>query len=125
MKKRINRKTTPIATDRLAIGQNLKTRRRILGLTQAEVAEQMDITSTAYSKIERGECSLTIDRLKQLNNILGPVHNENLTFMGESNVVVQDMYQSLKLIFNEIESIKNFMAAETSPRYRVIEEETL
>lgn len=38
-------------------------------LTQAEVAEKLDISVTAYSKIERGLTELTLLRLYQLAEI--------------------------------------------------------
>ena len=41
--------------ERIKFGQNLKERRRLLNLTQENVAEMLRITVTAYSKIERGE----------------------------------------------------------------------
>ncbi|CAM4407256.1 helix-turn-helix domain-containing protein [Paenibacillus xylanexedens] len=40
--------------------------RRQMFLSQKEVAEQLDMSSVNYSKIERGERRLTVDVAKQL-----------------------------------------------------------
>lgn len=36
------------------------------GLTQQEVADRLSIVVSAYGKVERGSCHLTIERLREL-----------------------------------------------------------
>ncbi|MDD6573248.1 MAG: helix-turn-helix transcriptional regulator [Thermoflexaceae bacterium] len=47
-------------------GRRLQTARRNLGITQAEMAEELDICEETFSKLERGISGLTAERLNHL-----------------------------------------------------------
>lgn len=51
-------------------GHRLAERRKALGLTQAEVAERMDVTKSRISQIERGEVS-TIEAVARYVHAIG------------------------------------------------------
>lgn len=53
------------------LGQRIREERKRLNLTQAELAEAIDISDTYMGAIERGERSLTLDTLVRLVNRLG------------------------------------------------------
>lgn len=53
------------------LGERIREERRKLGLTQAQLAEAIDISDTYMGAIERGERSLTLDTLVRLVNRLG------------------------------------------------------
>lgn len=53
------------------LGERIREERRKLGLTQAQLAEAIDISDTYMGSIERGERSLTLDTLVRLVNRLG------------------------------------------------------
>jgi len=53
------------------LGERIREERRKLGLTQAQLAEAVDISDTYMGAIERGERSLTLDTLIRLVNRLG------------------------------------------------------
>lgn len=53
------------------LGERIREERRRLGLTQAQLAESIDISDTYMGAIERGERSLTLDTLVRLVNRLG------------------------------------------------------
>ena len=53
------------------LGQRIREERLRLHLTQAELAEAIDISDTYMGAIERGERSLTLDTLVRLVNRLG------------------------------------------------------
>ena len=53
------------------LGERIREERRKLGLTQAQLAEAVDISDTDMGAIERGERSLTLDTLVRLVNRLG------------------------------------------------------
>lgn len=53
------------------LGRRIREERRRLNLTQAELAEAIDISDTYMGAIERGERSLTLDTLVRLVNRLG------------------------------------------------------
>jgi transcriptional regulator with XRE-family HTH domain len=47
----------------MAIGTNIKKLREYRNFTQEHIAEKLDISQNAYSKIERGETSPTFERI--------------------------------------------------------------
>lgn len=53
------------------LGERIREERRRLNLTQAQLAEAIDISDTYMGAIERGERSLTLDTLVKLVNRLG------------------------------------------------------
>lgn len=53
------------------LGQRIREERRRLNLTQAQLAEEINISDTYMGAIERGERSLTLDTLVRLANRLG------------------------------------------------------
>lgn len=53
------------------LGERIRKERLRLGLTQAQLAESVDISDTYMGAIERGERSLTLDTLVRLVNRLG------------------------------------------------------
>ena len=57
--------------DYKALGKRIRKERLKLNLTQAQLAEAIDISDTYIGQIERGERSLTLDTLIRLVNRLG------------------------------------------------------
>lgn len=53
------------------LGERIREERKRLNLTQAQLAEDIDISDTYMGAIERGERSLTLDTLVRLVNRLG------------------------------------------------------
>ena len=53
------------------LGKRISEERQRLNLTQAQLAEDIDISDTYMGAIERGERSLTLDTLVKLVNRLG------------------------------------------------------
>ena len=53
------------------LGERIREERRRLNLTQAQLAEAIDISDTYMGAIERGERGLTLDTLVRLVNRLG------------------------------------------------------
>ena len=53
------------------LGERIREERHRLNLTQAVLAEDIDISDTYMGQIERGEKSLTLDTLVRLVNRLG------------------------------------------------------
>jgi transcriptional regulator with XRE-family HTH domain len=61
------------------LGGRIREDRLRLHLTQAELAEEIDISNTYMGAIERGERSLTLDTLVRLVNRLGVTVDYMLT----------------------------------------------
>jgi len=57
--------------DYVRLGRRIREERLKLNLTQAQLAEDIDISDTYVGQIERGERSLTLDTLIRLVNRLG------------------------------------------------------
>lgn len=57
--------------DYLRLGKRIREERLRLNLTQAQLAEDIDISDTYMGAIERGERSLTLETLIRLVNRLG------------------------------------------------------
>jgi transcriptional regulator with XRE-family HTH domain len=66
----------PSTRERSAFGQRLFDLREAAGLTQAEVAEQLDIGQRSYSAWERDTIAIQPERLKRLAEILGTTVGE-------------------------------------------------
>lgn len=52
------------------VNKKIKNIRELKNYTQEYVAQKLDISTRAYSKIESGETNLTIDRLNRISQIL-------------------------------------------------------
>ncbi len=52
------------------VSKNIRKYRDLKGFSQEYMAEQMNLTQSAYAKIENTETKLTIDRLNEISKIL-------------------------------------------------------
>lgn len=52
------------------LGKNIAIARHALRLTQEDVAFELDITNTSYSRIEQGKSDISFNRLLQIAQIL-------------------------------------------------------
>ena len=57
-------------TDLREIGERISKRRKLMGLTQEQLAEQMDVSIQMISNLERGVKAIRIDNLVKLSRIL-------------------------------------------------------
>ncbi len=56
--------------DRLAVGDRLRLKRTLLGMTQDEIAEKINRATKYYADIERGNCGMSIETLLSLSSSL-------------------------------------------------------
>ena len=70
------------------LGERIREERTHLNLTQAQLAEDIDISDTYMGAIERGERSLTLDTLVMLVNRLGVT----IDYMLSDSVTGSDTY---------------------------------
>jgi transcriptional regulator with XRE-family HTH domain len=66
-----------------SVGVKIKKVRELKNLTQEYLAEQVGMTTSGYSRIERGEVKISLDRLQQVAMVLG-VQPNDLTNFDES-----------------------------------------
>lgn len=67
--------------------QNIRDIREDKHLTQADMAEKLNLSETGYAKIERGESKLNIDRIQQIANVL-EVNLADLIPLGDDAVII-------------------------------------
>lgn len=69
--------------DRIAVGERIKRKRMVLGMSQDELAEKIDRATKYCSDIERGMCGMSIETMIALSKVL----DMTLDYMvfGESN----------------------------------------
>ncbi len=53
------------------MGERMKKRRKLLHLTQEQMAEKLNISVKHYGGVERGNAGLSIDNLIEISRILG------------------------------------------------------
>jgi transcriptional regulator with XRE-family HTH domain len=63
-----------------AITDNIKRFREIKNLTRDQLASELDMSLSGYSKLERGEVELTVSRLYQIAEVLQVPPSEILNF---------------------------------------------
>ena len=54
----------------MQVGETIRVLRNLKKMTHKEVAFHLEITPQAYSKIERDECGITLERLCQIAKVL-------------------------------------------------------
>lgn len=59
-----------ITYDRLAVGDRLRLKRTLLGMTQDEMAEKINRATKYYADIERGNCGMSLETLLSLSHVL-------------------------------------------------------
>ncbi len=62
------------------VGTKIKKVRELKNFTQEYVAEQVGMTTSGYSRIERGEVRVSIERLEQIARALGVQPNDLTNF---------------------------------------------
>lgn len=87
--------------DASSLGRNIRARRLCLTLTQAELAERLNVTAQAVSLWERGETTPDISLLPDLSCILGCPVDALLSSPGSKyrrRITVQDMREAVGCI---------------------------
>jgi transcriptional regulator with XRE-family HTH domain len=69
------------------IGTKIKRIREMRGITQEEIAEELNLTAQAYGRMERGETSISAERLGKIAEKLG-VNNDEIMRYDETKYVI-------------------------------------
>ena len=78
------------------LGERIREERLRRGLTQAQLAEAIDISNTYMGAIERGERCLTLDTLVRLVNRLGVTVDYLLAdSVSESDSTIMDQFKQI------------------------------
>lgn len=76
----------------MKIHENITTMRKRNTYSQSEVATKLEITRTAYGKIERGETSPNFKRLEDLCKIFGCTMDELINIQNNSHIEVEHIF---------------------------------
>lgn len=74
----------------MLLGDKIKKIRDLKGMTQEDIASKLNISSQAYSKIERNETKIDDKRLEQIANALD-VPAESIQKFDESNFFISNL----------------------------------
>ena len=104
------------------IVENIKTIRRRKGISHEAMAVNLGISQTAYTKIEREETKLTVDRLQRIADILDvklgdlleaetqsfhqEIHN-NESVTAISHQKVETLYQESREVYERLIATKD------------------
>ena len=70
------------------IGQRIKTKRKEKGFTQENIAEQLDISVSYISRIERGAVKISLETLVKISDVL----NVSATFLLGGSITTESNY---------------------------------
>ena len=77
-------------------------------MTQEEVALELDISITAYAKIERGETNVSFLRLTQIADLFNVPISRLVTSPNDEKFINNDILEDIKDIKKEISFLSNF-----------------
>lgn len=84
--------------DYKTLGKNIQHCRWELSLTQAELAEDVNLTTSYIGQIERGQRKITLDKLvliaKRLGTNIDRLLGEQLAQTNKNDVILQNFLQS-------------------------------
>ena len=69
------------------IGSKIKRIREMRGITQEEIAEDLNLTAQAYGRMERGETSISAERLGKIAEKLG-VNTDEIMRYDENKFII-------------------------------------
>ncbi|SUO92431.1 helix-turn-helix domain-containing protein [Suttonella indologenes] len=87
------------STIKQSIGQAVAKQRKAVGLTQAQLAERLNLSLDAISRLERGNIGLTVERMVELAEIFGC---ETVDLLHEGSTRVRDQARELEDLLQEL-----------------------
>ena len=82
---------------RIAAGDRIRSRRKQLGLTRKEMAEQIGKAEKYYADIERGYCGMSLDTMIEIADSLG-LTLDYLVFGNDGREESEREYDSIQLL---------------------------
>lgn len=92
------------------LGGRIREIRKLKKISQADIAAQLDISITAFSKIERGLTNISINRLEEIAQILG-ISIINLLFEPIQENTIQSQNELYIQLEKELEYSKELLKA--------------
>ncbi len=82
------------------VGRAMVKWHKVSGLTQAQLAERLNLSLDAVSRLERGNIALTVERLVELAEIFGC---ETADLLGEGSTRVRDQAVRLESLLERLD----------------------
>ena len=96
------------------ISANIKKYRELKGFTREDIAGELDMSVSGYSKIERGEIDITIPKLQRISDVLGVSTSDMLNldvtniFNISNNQQVQGLGSKESTITNNLNKVDDY-----------------
>lgn len=74
----------------MEINKKIEKLRKLKGITQSQMAKDLNIAISAYGKIEKGKTQLTVDRLAQIAKLLGTDASKIMS-LSDVDILVQEL----------------------------------
>lgn len=85
------------------IGQSIAKYRKSVGMTQAELAERLDLSLDAMSRLERGGISLSVVRLLELAEIF---NCETVDLLDQASSRPRDLACQLEALLGRLDDVE-------------------
>lgn len=84
---------------RAAMGKRMKEQRKLLGFTQEQMAEKLNISIKHYGGVERGLAGLSLENLVEVSDILGVGLDYLVKGIDESDDYMPDRIKEIYLSY--------------------------
>ncbi len=93
----------------MSIGHNIKKLRELKNYTQTYMSEQLKMSLSGYSKIERDETDISLKRLQQIAEVLGTDYSTILNFdsKGVFNITQNQHAEGIQHAYTLIHNQQN------------------
>lgn len=98
----ITLKTNLLMEETLKVGNKIKKLRELKNFSQEYMADRLGISQTQFSKMERDESEISINRLKEISDLLGMKMEDVLTFDEKYIFNAYDHGQAAFNIYNQL-----------------------
>ncbi|HLO59013.1 MAG TPA: helix-turn-helix domain-containing protein [Bacteroidales bacterium] len=88
--------------------KEIRIRRHLKDISQAKMAEYMNISQSAYGQMENGKISLSIERLKQIGEILDISMYDILRYSDFEDITAKNLVETSKQYKEELEKREKF-----------------
>lgn len=85
------------------IGQSIAKHLRVIGMTQAELAERLDLSLDTVSRLERGNIGLSVVRLFDLFELAETFSCETTDLLDEASPRPRDMARQLEELLTRVD----------------------
>jgi len=105
---------------RVEMGARMKHQRKMLHMTQEELAEKLNISVKHYGGVERGNAGLSLENLVEVSNILGM----NLDYMIKGEEHCKEVIPSRvkEIYLNSTPEKRQYILFRTGSRYIMFQE---